>query len=53
VVVRVGTSEGPEGMDNDFYVFHLPPDVELDGVMRWIGEDGQPGDEVRFPRHLG
>lgn len=48
VAVRVGTSEGPEGMDGDFYVMTLPPDVELDGVMRWIGEDGRPGDEVRF-----
>jgi hypothetical protein len=48
VAVRVETTEGPEGMDGDFYVMTLPPDVELDGVMRWIGEDGRPGDEVRF-----
>jgi hypothetical protein len=48
VAVRVGTSDGPDGVDGDFYVLTLPPDLELDGVMRWIGEDGRAGEEVRF-----
>jgi hypothetical protein len=47
-VERVETSEGPDGVDGDFYVMTLPPDVELDGVMRWIGEDGRAGGEVPF-----
>lgn len=53
VAVRVGTSEGPDGVDGDFYVMTLPPDLELDGVMRWIREDGQAGDEVRFRLRWG
>jgi hypothetical protein len=48
VAVRAGTSDGPDGVDGDFYVLTLPPDLELDGVMRWVGEDGRAGDEVRF-----
>ena len=48
VVERVETSEGPDGVDGDFYVFTLPPDVEPDGVLRWTGEDGRAGEEVRF-----
>jgi hypothetical protein len=35
-------------VDGAFYVMTLPPDLELDGVARWIGEDGRTGDEVRF-----
>jgi hypothetical protein len=48
VAVRVGTSEGPDGLDGDVYVMTLPPDPQVDGVMRWIGEDGRAGEEVRF-----
>jgi hypothetical protein len=48
VAERATTFEGPDEVDGDFYVMTLPPDLELDGAMRWIGEDGRVGDEVRF-----
>jgi hypothetical protein len=47
VAVRVRTFEGPDGVDGDFYLMTLP-DLEMYGVMRWIGEDGRVGEEVRF-----
>jgi hypothetical protein len=49
VVERVETSEGPDGVEGDFYVMYLPPDLEIDGRMNWLDERGAPGDEgVRF-----
>lgn len=44
----MGVPQTPDQKEYFVYVMTLPPDVELDGVMRWIGEDGRPGDEVRF-----
>jgi hypothetical protein len=49
VVERVETFEGPEGVEGDFYVMYLPPDLEIDARMNWLDESGEPGDEgTRF-----
>jgi hypothetical protein len=48
VAMRAPTLEGPDGVDGDFYVMTLPPDLEEYGVMRWIGEDGRVGEEANF-----
>jgi hypothetical protein len=48
VVARVGVFPGPPGVQGDFYVMWLEPDLKVDGWMEWLDESGNPGEDVRF-----